>query len=286
MRTPPIQGNGISSLIQKDTRASNSNPAVSKKFQQTLAKATEEKKTASPAASQYTIRQGDTLSEIVATESRKNGLSLNRKELYDMVNIVARDNRLTSPDRIITGQRLDLSSLGQIAPSAPPTARESAPPVATTPLIPKDSPRKLQPPVHGTITSTFGTRAHPVLGYNRHHDGIDISQSTGTPVVPLDSGTVTFAGKSGDYGLMVEIDHGNGLSSRYAHLNKIMVNQGDAITTNQTIGHVGATGLTTGPHLHLEVHQNDTPINPLSVITRSQIETSLMVADAGLSLPM
>jgi murein DD-endopeptidase MepM/ murein hydrolase activator NlpD len=123
-------------------------------------------------------------------------------------------------------------------------------------------------------------RNHPVLGEMRHHDGIDISQPTGAPVKPLTSGTVTFSGNDGGYGLMVEIDHGNGLTSRYAHLSKLLVRKGELISPEQTIGQVGQTGMTTGPHLHLEVQRRNRPVDPLTVLSRQQIEPTLILAEA------
>lgn len=122
-------------------------------------------------------------------------------------------------------------------------------------------------------------RRHPIQGETLHHDGIDISQPTGTPVKPLSSGTVTFSGNNGGYGQMVEVDHGNGLTSRYAHLSKLFVHTGEQISSEQIIGQVGQTGMTTGPHLHLEIHRQHTPIDPLTVLNRQQVEPNLIFAE-------
>ncbi len=247
----------------------------------------------------YTIQQGDTLSEIIATESNRLGINYSRNDLYNMVNQVADLNHLTNSDTIFPGQKIDLTSIRQplsesapepitelaFAPifeqlSGPASSSASEPSTITrnTPdLLPETA---FQSPVTGKITSQFGMRNHPVLGETLHHDGIDISQPTGTPVKPLSSGIVTFSGNNGGYGQMVEVDHGNGLTSRYAHLSKLLVHQGEQISSETTIGKVGQTGMTTGPHLHLEVHRQNTPIDPLTVLNRQQVEPSLIFAEA------
>lgn len=106
-------------------------------------------------------------------------------------------------------------------------------------------------------------------GYSFFHPGIDFGAEVGEPIEPIKSGHVIEAGYATDgYGNTVVVDHGKGLTSRYAHLSKIEVKTGETITTATEIGKVGITGHTTGPHLHLEVRQNGAPLNPLSVIPR------------------
>ncbi len=238
-----------------------------------------------PSSSNYIIQTGDTLSEIVATEAKKLGGNYSRRDLYAMVNQIAAVNHLKNPDSIFPGQQLDLAAIGR--PLSEPTQILTSTLVAD-PVVAGDSAGILlaplsitfQAPVRGEISSLFGMRKHPVLGESVHHDGIDIRQPIGTPVKPVGPGVVTFSGKDGGYGLMVEIDHGNGLSSRYAHLSKLLVNKGEQVSSAQILGQVGQTGLTTGPHLHLEIHRQNTPIDPLVVLNRRQIETDLLVAEA------
>ena len=105
-------------------------------------------------------------------------------------------------------------------------------------------------------------RFHPVLGYSRMHKGADFAAPTGTPILASAAGRVVRAGRAGGYGNMVEVDHGKGLHTRYAHMSKISVKAGQRVTQGQTIGAVGSTGLATGPHLHYEVWQNGVAANP------------------------
>ena len=94
------------------------------------------------------------------------------------------------------------------------------------------------------------------------HAGMDIDGERGDQVVAPANGVVTEAGWKGGYGNMIEIDHGNGLKTRYGHLSKIDVNVGDSISRGQIMAYVGSTGRSTGPHLHYELRLNDRPINP------------------------
>ena len=106
-------------------------------------------------------------------------------------------------------------------------------------------------------------------GYNLFHPGVDLGGEIGDSIEPVKTGIVTEADYSNyGYGNTVLIDHGKGLTSRYAHLSKIEVKVGEEVTTNKEIGKVGVTGRSTGPHLHLEIRQNSIPLNPMSVLSR------------------
>lgn len=115
----------------------------------------------------------------------------------------------------------------------------------------------------GKINNEFGFRRNPFGGRTyEFHSGMDIDGERGDLVVAPASGTVIKAGWSGGYGNMVEIDHGNGLTTRYGHMSRIDVEVGDTIVRGQLLGLVGSTGRSTGPHLHYEMRLNDRPINP------------------------
>jgi murein DD-endopeptidase MepM/ murein hydrolase activator NlpD len=121
-------------------------------------------------------------------------------------------------------------------------------------------------PAGGGITSGFGTRVHPILGYRRFHSGIDFGASYGSTIRAADSGTVIFAGWYGGYGNAVIIDHGGGLTTLYAHASRLYVREGQSVQQGQSVAAVGSTGLSTGPHLHFEVRRNGNPVNPMGYL--------------------
>ena len=112
------------------------------------------------------------------------------------------------------------------------------------------------------VTSEFGPRLDPFLGRAALHTGIDLRGDTGAPVRATATGTVTIADRDGGYGNLVEIDHGNGFATRYAHLSTISVAPHQHVEAGQEIGHVGATGRATGPHLHYETRISGEPVDP------------------------
>ncbi|MBB4007730.1 M23 family metallopeptidase [Allorhizobium taibaishanense] len=112
------------------------------------------------------------------------------------------------------------------------------------------------------ITSPFGNRPDPLLGRLAMHTGIDFRASNGSPVKSAGAGTVVTAGPTGGYGNMVEIDHGQGVTTRYGHMSKILVQAGEKVDPGQVVGLSGSTGRSTGPHLHYEIRKNGVPINP------------------------
>lgn len=117
-----------------------------------------------------------------------------------------------------------------------------------------------------SIISGFGTRYHPILHYRRMHTGIDLSAKTGTPIYATGDGTVQVAGRSDDlsgYGIAVLINHGYGYQTLYGHMNDVKVRQGQKVKRGELLGHVGSTGLASGPHCHYEVWLNGNKVNPI-----------------------
>jgi len=117
-------------------------------------------------------------------------------------------------------------------------------------------------PVHAARGSVFGKRIDPFTGQLAMHEGIDFEVDSGTPVHAAAGGVVIFAGPHPQYGNLVEIDHGDGLSTRYAHLSKILVTKGEIVLRGREVGRSGATGRATGPHLHFEVRYKGVAVNP------------------------
>jgi murein DD-endopeptidase MepM/ murein hydrolase activator NlpD len=123
-------------------------------------------------------------------------------------------------------------------------------------------------PANGHLSSLFsGSRYHPVLRISRPHKGIDIAARVGEPILAAAKGRVVFSGNRGNgYGYMVEIDHGHGFITRYAHASRLHVRSGQTVERGVRIADVGATGLVSGPHLHYEVEQNGRQVDPMNFV--------------------
>lgn len=119
-------------------------------------------------------------------------------------------------------------------------------------------------PCDAPITSSFGWRMHPILGYERFHSGIDFGADYGVPIRAANTGIVIFAGWYGGYGNAVIIDHGNDITTLYGHSSELYVSEGQVVQRGQAIAAVGSTGLSTGPHLHFEVRQSGEPVDPMN----------------------
>ncbi|MFY9203617.1 MAG: M23 family metallopeptidase, partial [Limnochordia bacterium] len=115
-------------------------------------------------------------------------------------------------------------------------------------------------PVRGRISSNFGMR------WGRMHNGLDVAVVTGTPVRAAADGRVTFSGSMGDYGLLVIIDHGNSVETRYAHNSRLVASVGQQVKRGDIIAYSGNTGNSTGPHLHFEIRYRNTPVDPVKYL--------------------
>lgn len=127
-------------------------------------------------------------------------------------------------------------------------------------------PGRLSFPVNARITSPFGTRFHPILKKSRMHKGLDFGASYGTTIRAAADGVVISASRNSGYGNVVIIDHGGGLTTVYAHCSSFIVRSGTRVSRGQAIARVGSTGLSTGPHLHFEVHVSGRAVNPRSYL--------------------
>ena len=122
-------------------------------------------------------------------------------------------------------------------------------------------------PSSGRVTSVFGWRKHPVLGVNRFHNGIDVGAKTGSSILAAYHGTVVASSYTSAMGNYIMIDHGDGLYTIYMHCSALYVSKGQAVSRGDTIGAVGSTGLSTGPHLHFSVRRNGEYVNPLDYVS-------------------
>ncbi len=132
----------------------------------------------------------------------------------------------------------------------------------------------LSRPVNGPVTSSFGPRRHPILGFMRTHAGLDFKAGYGQPIFAVTDGVVAFAGRNGGYGNFVRLNHSGGLASGYGHMSRIVARPGSRVRRGQIIGYVGSTGLSTGPHLHYELYRNGRAVNPLSVTFTQRAQLS------------
>lgn len=141
-------------------------------------------------------------------------------------------------------------------------------------------------PVAHTESSGFGWRDDPIRHNRSFHSGTDFRGKPGTPVVSAGDGIVTFCGRLGGYGNVIDINHGGGVLTRYAHLRKIETTKDAAVTAGERIGQVGSTGRTTGPHLHFEVRLDGAPVSPIAAMAVAELQRESPLAGrlAALSL--
>lgn len=159
------------------------------------------------------------------------------------------------------------SGSGATAGTAEPavsSTRKAGDNAKTTPET--SEPPKLVAPVHGLVTYGFGYRIHPIYKRRLFHEGVDIAAPEGTPIRAAAGGRVERAGPLGTYGTIVEIDHGRGFTTLYAHCSRVMVRPGDRVRAGQKVAEVGSTGLSTGPHLHFEVAVHGRPRDPFAYL--------------------
>ena len=134
--------------------------------------------------------------------------------------------------------------------------------VTTTAPVPVAVPSR-SPLEVARMSSGYGMRIHPVLGRRKRHHGVDLAAPTGTPVYATADGAVSRADRSRTYGLVIYLDHGADLQTRYAHLSRMVVADGEEVRKGDLIGYVGSTGRSTGPHLHYEVRVDGVAVNPI-----------------------
>jgi murein DD-endopeptidase MepM/ murein hydrolase activator NlpD len=123
-----------------------------------------------------------------------------------------------------------------------------------------------KPIIKGWTSSFFGLRTDPFTGHKAHHKGVDFAGKMGSDIVSVGSGVVTWAGKRYGYGLLIEVNHGNGYTTRYGHAQKVLVSVGDTVKKGQPLALMGSTGRSTGPHVHFEVWHNGEVVDPMEYI--------------------
>ncbi|MXO91559.1 M23 family metallopeptidase [Pontixanthobacter aquaemixtae] len=152
--------------------------------------------------------------------------------------------------------------------------------IAPAPISAVSIPSRM--PLDGSyMSSGYGMRTHPVTGGRRRHKGIDLAAPTGTPIYATADGTVSRASRFSSYGLYVSMEHGAGLQTRFAHMSRIAVADGQRVRKGEIIGYVGSTGRSTGPHLHYEVRIDGKAVNPVPYMVESQAQQAFAAAREG-----
>ncbi|MBS0221096.1 MAG: M23 family metallopeptidase [Proteobacteria bacterium] len=189
---------------------------------------------------------------------------------------VTSDGRLARPGRLLAGElELTRRSVTVIAFTPLHGARQFYTPDGNSVVR-----AFLRTPMDAShISSPFGRRRHPILGYSRMHEGVDFAAPKGTPILAAGRGTVVRAGYYGGYGLYVELQHTATIATAYGHMSRLGrgIRPGVHVHQGQVMGYVGATGLATGPHLHYEFHRRGRPVNPLT--QRASIRRHLAGSD-------
>jgi murein DD-endopeptidase MepM/ murein hydrolase activator NlpD len=232
-----------------------------------------------PAVHQYVVQPGDTVPTICARAGISvdtlmqvnhlpgvDALTVGQPLLVppvdgSMVPVAATDTLPMLAARVHADPAV-LMAVNGLGPTDPLPKQLFVPALQVDQLLTREQPQTPAPlrqdfvrftwPTHGTITQYFW----------QYHPGIDIANDVGTPEVAADAGRVIFAGW-GDYGLYVEIDHGNGFTTVYGHMSAVLVSQGQPVSQGQLIGLMGATGRATGPHLHFEIRYHQVPVDPM-----------------------
>lgn len=196
----------------------------------------------------YVVRRGDTLSEVVQAHFASYGKRVSNAELYAGVKRVARANGLPDANLIRVGQEIDLSALDTQGASAPRPSRATFDAELVT--------------ANARVSSSYGLRRDPLNGTIRFHRGIDIAAPKGNRISPIAPGEVVFAGWHGGHGKTVIVRHRDGTETLYGHADKLMVRRGERVDSDSTLGLVGSTGRSTGPHIHFEVRRDGKAVSP------------------------
>ena len=173
-----------------------------------------------------------------------------------------------SPEDITTGKGvpagIETPEAGLVPESQP---IQETPPVEESPAMePLPAEPETVTPVMGVLTSGFGPRVHPIDGELKNHNGVDLMVDEGTPILAYAAGEVDYVGESEAYGLYLQLKHADGLTTFYAHCKNISVKKGQQVSVGEKIGEVGATGNVTGAHLHFEMRQDGTLVDPIQYI--------------------
>lgn len=239
----------------------------------------------------YTVKAGDTLSNIARRFEIPMPSLILTNELYDIHNLKPGTQlQITAPDHIahrvdqgeslwsvarlydltvaelVTFNDLDEEVLKIGQTLKVPTAGLDADHLEAVLQRRREAGKRFIYPVYGRTTDDFGMRVHPIYGRKIPHRGVDIAAARGTNIRAARSGTVSFSGRLTGYGNIVEVRHAGGFTTRYAHCSKLLKKKGDRVRKGDVIAKVGATGLATAPHVHFEIRKNGVPKDPMKYL--------------------
>jgi murein DD-endopeptidase MepM/ murein hydrolase activator NlpD len=193
---------------------------------------------------------------------------------------IASSNGIANPNRILPGQELDLASLGEDGIGGPSPTRERELVEILAEVF--GEPHAAHDDSHGDqalwglavdgparLSSKYGSRSDPFTGVPDFHHGVDLAAKSGTPILAIRPGVVTFSGQQSGYGRMVIVRHDDGLESVYAHASANLVSAGDRVEAGTPLARVGSSGRSTGPHLHFEMRRDGVAIDPLPHLERA-----------------
>ena len=240
----------------------------------------------------YTVRQGDTLSQICQSSLRRQGRVPSSQDIAKAVMVVAQANNIADPNRIQVGQTLNLNPiLSSTVPAGGPRLAQMSPSQELTrivqSLVAKASVEKtaqtggqgpwqrlVDAPVE--VTSGYGFRKDPFGGGSEYHSGVDLAAAPGTAIHAWKPGIVKYSGWQPDYGRMVVVAHDDGTETAYAHNSTNLVKAGQQVDAHTRVALLGSTGRSTGPHLHFEVRRDGKPVDPEPLLQ----DGSLQIAKA------
>jgi murein DD-endopeptidase MepM/ murein hydrolase activator NlpD len=209
-------------------------------------------------------RKVDAEAELARLEEQKAQLEVER-DLASQA-LAAAEREAKSAQRLLNSIRRDIAAAEEHKDGLEADAARLEEEIAALQNDEGEAPGVLTWPINGPVASPFGWRIHPILGVRKLHTGIDITGTTGQPIVAAADGEVILAETYGGYGRAVVIDHGGGMATLYAHQSKIAVSVGQQVVRGQVIGYVGCSGLCTGPHLHFEVRLDGVPVDPMQYL--------------------
>ena len=230
----------------------------------------------------YTLKKGEAIENV----SKRYGVSMNKiKQVnvdVDVASLKTGDEIFlpgAKPEGLIEHEPVKVAEVKELKKSAPVSKNNNSKTVAKTEKneksvkLPKGevavkSSGGFRWPIMGRINSPFGWRQHPITRRRDFHTGIDIKANRGDPIKAAGSGRIVYSGWMGGYGKVLVIEHSNGQSTLYAHCSSLLVGKGENVSSGKLIAKVGTTGRSTGPHLHFEVRNGNSPVNPIKYLSR------------------